>query len=273
MYPSIKIKEYNEPHSLSQIYSQGLEYSLINKDNIAITPYFYCKDFMGECVHGMKYQKKGSIYGFSYDFTKKKEEIKGLRILLRNDLQDDVLFETSIVNSIKLVNAYFKLVGKFGEVEIKNSFQSLKKVDKKLTLVLNLPFEFLVAPPLLSLLLLLLRCGNNYKEDSDPLEYIQGIAEGKITGVGSNDSFYIKQSLELIKEMTRVKLYSSKNFSQNWPEEASTSWMHNSTGIVSYSKFWLKNKQSFKHYVDTNFKSKTKVKPIIEVEKELVCAQ
>lgn len=265
-FPLIEVKEFEQKDHLSQIYAAGLEYSILNKKNEMLLPYIFCKDWASDLVWAILNKKKAQIYGITCDYVGKEENLLGLRILVRNSAIENNDFFAQIQNSINLINDYFKLVFKIkkpAKIEI-NNYLMTKKGDKEtLTLVLNLPFVFLSSPPLLSLLLLLIRCGVKYTEN--PLEYLKDIStpldktkyppQYKIQGIQQNDSSYIEKALPLLEEMVKIKFSNifKRKLNENWPEKSNTSQIHNSSGIVGFSNYYKKYKKSSLEFAKANF--------------------
>lgn len=258
----IEMKMIKDKSNLCQIYSNGVEFSLANKNNRQLLHWAFCKDYISDWFWNTanKELKCHKQYGMEYKY-KRGNTLKGNKILICNKEWTLENLTSNIQNSVSLINDYFKK--EFPTIEIEGTFldkstveehdNSGKKVFREIEtpcLVLTLPEDYTLAPPIVSLLLALLRVGINYKENST--EYIDNFCEGKIEGTNANDKNYISaaQTLLLAAKKDGFKSFFSDEVKKNWPKEKGMNWIHNSSGISSYGNWYKNNKGSFLDYIN-----------------------
>lgn len=223
---------------LSQSYSSGFEYSIINHENTLLMPFMTCKDYMNDFVWAIVNKKKASIYGLVVDPNDKNFNVKltDVRIVLRDTTKQFDVFKDGITKSVNFINDSFKNLPTFKEVKILNSF----KFNDNKGLVLNLPIKYMLAGPIMSTLFLYLRSGHKYDrghaEYYTPLKYINNI--GKIEGAAyrANDKADMKASRKLMYRLVKfgLKRFFAIDMKKNYKESHVIDTVHNSYGIRSY---------------------------------------
>lgn len=253
-----KIKKFVNPVHISQIYSRGLEYTMLNSKNEMLLPWVFCKDFLSDLVWASIHKKKASIYGIEYNGVDSPMPMKGARIGLRNSDISAEDFTKGVKNSVRLVNDFFALTGKFPNMKIAGTekFHIEKQVYKdgryqkvendSEIVVVKVPHKFLSAPPLMSLLTMLLRCGIYYGEkSSEPLDYLKKMVFDKWDNIEPNDKQYTKKSWKFIYGLTYKGVRSFIRFTprDNWPTSATINKIHEKTGIRSYAGYMKRNEK------------------------------
>lgn len=236
----IKIDSQNLPAShLSQSYSSGFEYSIINDSGMLLMPFMTCKDYMNDFIWAVVNKRRASIYGLTVDPTKPdfKVNLKNLRIVVRDKNKNFEDFYKSIQNSINFINDSFKNLPTFPEIKILNYF----KYDGNKGLVINLPLKYTLAGPIMSTFFLYLRSGHKYDRNHElyktPLKYINNM--GKIEGASYRpaDRGDMKASRKLMYRLVKFGLrrYFKIDFKTNYNANHNIDTIHNNYGIRSYT--------------------------------------
>lgn len=232
----------------AQIYSQGLQYSLVNKNHEQCTPLIFCKDFLQDAIHGSLHNQQASIYGFTYNpKTMPKLDMDRVRIVVVNN--SDKKFSERIPGVIDLLNQAEKRL-KMKPTAVYEVSNPPKAYAKTGAYFFSGSGMWLNAPPLVSMYSLLLRVGFSHVVGVDLLKTLRGVANGKIKQYQSSDQ---SQMAGALKGMERIFEKGYRKFfyidtAKNYPKSASIGTMHGSSGIVAFSggstkglcKYWTR---------------------------------
>lgn len=235
--------------SLAQVYSGGLEYAPLNEDNEMLNAFVTCKDFFNELVFSIVNNKKVGIWGFQMDPTIKdfKADINNLRIALRIKGSDDIdgLLD-KIIKSVDFVNDSFKDLG-FKKVEI----LGIGVLKEQKTVVITMPSDFSMYPPIMSAFLLYIRAGVTYDKSNElcktPEDYINNLGKIPCKIRRASDPGDMAHSLALIKRMTTegTEKFFKKDYKANYPATVNVGTLHNNFGIRSYMQTYEKKGLQF----------------------------
>lgn len=236
-----------EAGHISQVYSQGLQYSLLNDKYEQCHHFVYCKDFIQDAIHGFLNNKKATIFGFTYDPSKMpKLSLDRCRILVVNDKDKD--FANKVENSLDLLNQV--------EKDLKLKLTEVEKVSNKDKIFKNGGFIFSGSgmwnnsPTMVSLYSLLIRVGFAHVSGKPFMDTLKGISEGKIKQYQSSDREQITSALPGIKKILDkgYRKFFYIESSKNYPGNVSTGLMHSDSGIVAFAsgntrnvcKYWTR---------------------------------
>ena len=264
--------------SISQIYSSGLQYSLANDKFEQCHDLVFCKDFLQDAIHAHLHGGIASIYGFTYNpKTQPTLSLDRLRVLVVNS--SDKNFNDKIPGALDFINQFCK---------------KMKLKPSKVYKVSNPPAKYKNgawiidnsgmwnnAPPMVSMLTLLLRCGFVHKAGDDAMETIKGLTSGKVKPYQNNDSSYIQSGMKGIENILKFgyRKFFFIEIEKNYPKGADISTMHNSTGIVAFSsgstkgvcKYWNRRSATDPEYAAKLAEDKAK-KEQAEAEKAAAIA-
>ena len=225
--------------SISQIYSNGLEFAFATKKE-QCTDFIYCKDFLQDCVHASFLKKKISPYGFKYDPKTKPIDLKKTFILVANSSDPDM--EAKIVGCQDFLNQVEKKLGLFRTKIAKctnapDNYQSGVYLYRGSGMWLN-------SPPMLSLYSLFIRIGFCHKVGTDFVETLDAVQNGKIPPYQRNDKNQLTQSRDGINAILKLgyRKFFYKDTEKNYPA-VDIMTMHNYFGIVGFTQM-LKNGDS-----------------------------
>lgn len=234
--------------SAAQIYSQGLQYALINKTKQQCTPLIFCKDFLQDAVHGHLNNKQASIYGFVYNpKSMPKLDMDRIRIVVVNDA--DKKFSEKIPAVVDLLNQ--------AEKRLKMRLTSVYQVSnppngcgKNGAYFFSGSGMWLNAPPLVSMYSLLLRVGFAHTVGTDIMKTLNGIANGKVKQYQSSDKAQVSGALKGIERIFEkgYRKFFYIETQKNYPNRASIGNIHGSSGIVAFAggqsstvcKYWTR---------------------------------
>lgn len=207
--------------SLSQSYSSGIWFALINSENEQITEWVTCRDYLADVVRSILLNKQETIFGFNYDLENKFDD-SCLNLIFVDDKMD-------MTSKIPLISNLLKEVSK----ELKFKAPKLTKVknkdDRFPNDVYNMKLDkrCLNFGALISLFTFIPRVAKSLSVDStiDKFSY-----DGSPNG---NDRLLI-ENLRLIVESLKnnKELYLTRN-DKNFVE-GSISNFHSYTGITTY---------------------------------------
>ncbi len=224
-----------DQQNLLQAFSSGVEFSFASPNDIQVSPFAYCKDYLQDAVHGFLTKKTSTIFGFTYD-PKKHEPIalNKTKLLVTNSI--DFEFSNKIVNCLDFLNQI--------EKHLKIRKTKAEECD-------NVPLQYLRSgiwlfegskrwinsPPMLSLYTLLIRLGFGHTIGTPFEKTIDGICSGAIKPYQKIDVGRLKKCKSGIKKILRLgdrEIFDSK-IKNNYPRTVLTRTMHNTMGIVGFS--------------------------------------
>jgi hypothetical protein len=253
MFETRKIT-WSKDWALSEIYSGGLQMAMASPadaDGVhsKATTFVTCKDFFQDAIRAMHIGKGQAIYGFRYTpGADPAISLDRARILVGNNT--DPTFADKIVHVLDFLNQFERRI----HVIRTRAFHCDPTPDKWKNSGGVFLFEgsgrWLIAPPMLSLYTLLIRCGFSHEKGKDFDDTCKGIIAGKIATIGDGnnrqsgcyDAGYLRDSqfgIKAILEHGYAKIF-YKNPASNYPESIPIGTLHNSSGIVGFSKKYMK---------------------------------
>lgn len=235
MLETKKIKWLPEPKtSLSQVYTSGVEFSMVNDKYEQNCVFMTCKDFLQDMIYSHLHQEKINIYNFEYDPAKNPPvSMDKCRILLANSKDKDLSKKVDgILDFINQISQKLKLL-KFSSFSVANP---PKKIYNEIFLFEG-SGKWLSAPVMVSMISLLIRIGAVHKKGDDYTETFKNLSNGSAKPYQTNDLNQYTQAakgIESIIENGYRKFFYIDTL-KNYPKIDTYS-MHNNSGICSFSK-------------------------------------
>lgn len=211
-----------------QTVNEGIQYSLLSDDNRQCHPFVYCKEFVLDVTWATITGKPTSIYGFHFSpQSDPPTSLSNVRVLLRN-LQD-AKFAERVPKCLSFLN---KLEGQLKFP--KSTVEVCENAEKGDTFLFTCPQNWQLAPPLLSLLTLMLRIGMVYGGRGDIWRHAQKVTERAIKPYQRRDDVHLKSAWHCIQELIETKCQRfPPDRLANWPADAKNWAIHEYGGIVS----------------------------------------
>lgn len=251
----VKIKWLTKCSTMNQMYSSGLEYCFISKDNKQCCPFVFCKDFLQDALMAALNKCNISIYGFLYDpINCEPIYLEKTKIALGNS--SDKNFMEKIPNVLDFINQIereLRLIRSRVQV-VENT---PKKYSKSGVVIMESSNRWILSPPMISLYSLLIRVGFAHKKGISYKDTIQGVINKEIPSYQKEDASQLsaaKAGLDKILNNGYAKIF-YKDQIRNFPK-ISTSAMHDGMGIVSFSNGHSQNHVKYWHR-DLTKKKKT----------------
>ena len=230
------IEWYNGPgQNLRQAISSGIEFAFASPDNKQVSPFAYCKDYLQDAVQGFLYQKKKTIYGFTYDPVLHHPIcLKKTRLLVTNE--KDHQFSSKVPNCIDFLNQIEKdlLITKTVAHRCKNP---PNKYIRPGIWLFDGSRRWLKSPPMLSMYTLLIRLGFGHPLGSSARETLDKIAAGELKAYQTVDSLRLREAkvgIDFILKKGDRKIF-DRNIENNYPKTMRVNTMHNSLGIIGFA--------------------------------------
>lgn len=255
---SVKIEWFTQKQNLSEIYSSGMQYSLVNQDGKQCCPFCHCKDYFQDAVWATLHGKSTSIYGFSFDpATNPPLDMENTRMLLTNS--KDNKFLEKIENMLDFINQVEDIFD-FRNTTAKVVENPEAKYKTCGIIETCSSHRWMRSPVLLSIYTLLLRVGFSHTKGNNWQDTIKGMISGKIAQYQTNDKGYLQQSIEgleyILKAGYKNIFYVQPKF--NYPEKADVNSIHNRSGIVAFSSMVKGEKSLVKHWTRADVKELVK---------------
>jgi hypothetical protein len=226
----MQVSWFNRKLKLAQTIWSGIQYSFLSEDNKQIGPFVFCKEFLLDACWATNNMRPIFTYGYEYNpFLDPKVCLTECRILLRNFY--DTKFSNRVENMVKFLNHFEEKLD-----YSKSRFEICKDAGSP-TIVLISDSKWMHAPPLLSLLTLLIRVGMIYNPKMDFLEHCDAVRKGHIFPYQYRDNEHLRRAWTAIKailnkETNRFRFHNEKAL--NWPSGKINSFViHEHSGIVS----------------------------------------
>ncbi len=219
----------------AQIYSSGLQYSLVNKDKQQCTPLIFCKDFLQDAIHGFINNRQASIYGFVYNpSSMPKLDMDRVRLVVVNS--SDKKFADRIPAVVDLLNQAEKRL-KMKPTRVYEVSNPPKAYAKTGAYFFSGSGRWLNAPPLISMYSLILRCGFSHTIGQDIMTTLKGIANGKVKAYQSNDRSQISGAMKGIERIFEkgYRKFFFIDTAKNYPNKTDIGTMHGCSGIMSFA--------------------------------------
>lgn len=220
--------------SIGQMYSKGIEFSLISKDGDQIHPFVFCKDFLQDVVYGHLHDKSAAIFGFRYDpKTNPAVDMDLTRICIADAKMKN--FRSCLASSLEFVNFFAK------KMHIRSTFELKIKPHP----TYNDCCAYLVgsrvwqnAPPLLSLYTLLLRAGMSHNLGDSVEDSYRQMISGKIKTYNHSDQSFLRRSQSSVDQLMKIgyRKFFYVDPKRNYPVNCPISAMHNNFGICGFSE-------------------------------------
>lgn len=230
---SIKWKPLSETQKILQVYSKGIEYSLVSDDNQQCHSFVWCKDFLHDVVYSSINQIPFEIYRFKYDpIIEPNPSIKNLKILL-SDSKNKKL-SVKIPNCLNFINQIESQLGMKHSIvkECSNPPSGYHQVflfvaDKR----------WINAPPMLSLYSLFLRIGFSHEINDSFFITLEKIKLGTAKSYQRYDKKWLLEIQETLEKIFKIgdKSMFSRDITKNYPKGISIDNVHNKMGIIGYS--------------------------------------
>lgn len=233
--------------NLGQIYSTGLEYAMISKNNKQLCPFVYCKDFLQDIMLGYLHNRSSKIYGFSYnpDMSNPIDPTK-TRILITK--ADDRKFCQKVKNFVDFINQIES------EMQMKKTIVSkclnpLYQYRKCGVWLLESSKRWMKSPPMISMYSLLIRIGCVHTIGEKYSDTLKGLLKMKIKALRVQDRVQLRCSYQGIKDIIRIgdrKIF-YKNIYMNYPADLTVEEVHHIMGINGFSSGKTKIKFPYWH--------------------------
>lgn len=216
---------------MSQIYSSGLEFAFISVEGEQCHAFAYCKDFLQDAVWATLNESSASIYGFSYTHgTNPPVDLDNMRMGVRlcNSKGDEL--EKMCLNAVKFLREVDKEQG-FAPTDI--LLGGRRKGEKSDTFVFVSDPKWLYSPVMVSWYSLLVRVGMTYTGGDWRKHF-----DSAKSYLGKNDNGYTTSSKAGVDKLVgkQPEAIFAKKIIDNYPKGVSVSAMHNSGGIVAFSR-------------------------------------
>jgi len=250
--------EWTNDWTLHEIYSGGLQMALCSPPDDAgtykkATTFVTCKDFFQDAVQAHFIGQERSIWNFRYNpKTDPALSLDRFRVLVGNKADPD--FAGKIEAVVDFVNQYEKRVHliRTKAYECEPTPQQFEKTGG--VYMFEGSGRWMLAPPMVSLYTLLLRCGFVHKRGDDFDATCKGIIEGKINlgnkakrPAGCYDDHYLRDAqpaIKAIEEHGYARLF-YKDAEKNFPASIAVGTMHDCCGIVGYSQRRIKSEMPY----------------------------
>lgn len=225
----MQVSWYTHKMKIAQTVWSGIQYSFLSEDNKQIGPFVFCKEFLLDACWAARNMRPIFVYGYEYNpFLDPKVCLTECRILLRNFY--DPKFSNKIQNMVKFLNHFEEQLG-----YEKSRFETCDGAGSP-TILLISDNKWMSAPPLLSMLTLLIRIGMIYNGKTNYLEHCDMVRKGYSAPYQIRDNDHLRKSWTAIrallnKEENLFKLH--QDVALNWPAEARAYTIHECSGIVS----------------------------------------
>ena len=243
--------EWRECQELSEVYSGGLQMALMspadekNSTYKQATSFVTCKDFFQDAVQSFHLEREEEIFGFTYNPKKDPElSFDRFRVCVANTLDKD--FASKVENVVDFVNQFEKKIHliRTNAYECEPTPEKWKKTGG--VWMFEGSGRWMIAPPMISLYTLLLRCGFAHKKGDDFDKTCKAIIDGtaKITNdkglrySGCYDDTYLDQGQPAIQAIMKhgYRRIFGKDAKKNFPKGIDIDTMHGDCGIVGFSE-------------------------------------
>lgn len=236
MSQPVTIKWIRGGGQLAEIYSTGMQISFFNEELRQCHQFVMCKDFLHDAVHATVNNGVASIYGFSYSpKSNPKIGLDKTRFLVTNS-KDSKMMEKipAVLDFLNQIEKHLKLKRTIA-APVANPPEKYRKCG---VVALEASERWLIAPPMLSMYTLLLRCAFTHKIGTEAMTTIDNIISGKIKPYQTNDAGYLSSAKNAIDKIMKLgyRVFFFGEIEKNYPKEVSINTLHNSAGIVSLSQ-------------------------------------
>lgn len=231
----VNIQWYQAKHGLSQAVTSGLEFALVSADNRQSCQFAHCKDFIHDAVRAFITQKQEPIYKFDYDpINDPPVDLERLRLVGANC--EDGELRNKIPACIEFIRQIEDRLG-MGHSEISECANPPAKYQRGGVWLFEADRRWMLAPPMLSLYILLLRVGMGHTLGQSFEQTINDIVSGSRNSYLSVDKGRLssggKAGLErILAQGDRV--FFPDNIRDNYSRTVDINTFHNYFGVVGW---------------------------------------
>lgn len=241
--------EWSKDWSLAEVYSGGLQMALCSPPNEEgvykkATPFVTCKDFFQDATQAFHLGEECDIFDFKYDPKKHPAlSFDRTRIMIGNTADKEL--GGKVAGVLDFVNQFEKKIKLIRTQAFKCDPTPAKWEKSSGVYLFEGSGRWMIAPPMISLYTLLLRCGFVHKVGDDFDKTCKEIIDGKLEvgskgkrNAGCYDDIYLRDSQAGIKALLEhgyARLF-YKDSAKNFPKKIDTDTMHDRCGIVGWSQ-------------------------------------
>lgn len=254
-----KINWYNNDQvvKISQIYNNGLEYSLVSEDYRQICPFVFCKDFLQDVIYACVNHKEIKIHKFEFNPAKNGYiATDKTKILIAN--ASDTAFFARLESVFDFLHQIEDDLG-LERTEWDICKEPPSKYNSGIFL-LQADSKWLLAPPLLSLYSLLIRIGFVHTKDDIYKNTILKIVLDEVKTYQREDRRYLMKNLNGLNRIFNEGVELFFNFTyrnrkptkieileKNYPKKTSVKKIHYECGLMAFSCNLTKKRYPFWH--------------------------
>jgi hypothetical protein len=218
-----------------QIYTRGLEYSLVSDKYEQCHPFVWCKDFLHDVVHAFVHNKAIDIYRFAYSpDTGPHPCLKEARIIISN--ARDPKLASRIPGCLDFLNQVENRL-KMPRSVVRECSNPPAEYAKAGVFLFQGNMRWLKSPPMLSLYTLLIRIGLVHRLGTPFTETIKALKEKTIKPYQQKDVEWLKECEPALHKIMRLgdKKVFYKRLKDNYPVHINIEQIHNKLGILGYA--------------------------------------
>lgn len=224
-----------ENHKILQIYSKGLEYSLVSSNYEQCHAFVWCKDFLHDVIYATIHNRWFEVYKFKYNPEVLPTPcLSKTRLLLTNS--KDKKFSQKIPAVIDFINQIED------KLDIKKTVSRQcsdppEGYEKAGVFLFEGSKRWIQAPPMLSLYSLLLRIGFCHTLGDSFENTIEGVKSGKIKPYQRRDNCWLKSVEPALQKIMRLgdRRIFHKNIKINYPVNMQIDMIHNRLGVIGFA--------------------------------------
>lgn len=224
-----------------QMYSKGLEYSLVSADYRQCHPFVWCKDFLHDVLYATINNKWFEIYKFRFNPSiDAKPCLDKIRLMLTNS--KDKKFSEKIPAILDFINQVEDRL-KIKKTFVRKCADPPEGYKKAGVFIFEGSKRWINAPPMLSLYTLLLRIGCSHTLGQPFMKTIEGISSGDIKGYQKKDAFWLRNTDIAFQKILRLgdrKIF-HKDIKLNYPNNLQINSIHNKMGIIGFATDMILN--------------------------------
>jgi hypothetical protein len=235
MGEKVKVRFTTFRNHLIEGVSSGMAFGLVSEDFNQCSQFCHCKDYLQDAIWGRVNGKPCSVFGFKYDpDAKHQPTLKRMRVVIAND--QDQKFREKIPNVLDFMNQ-FEAALKMKPTKATECEDPPKQYAKGGVFLLESSKRWLHSPVMVSLYTLLVRVGPAHKIGTPFMETIKAVADGEAKAYSSVDSYRLKSGMKGIERILKLgdQNIFAEDIGENYPANISSSTIHNSSGICSFS--------------------------------------
>lgn len=218
-----------------QIYSRGLEYSLVSDDYKQCHNFVWCKDFLHDVMHATLNNRTIDIYKFRYNPSENPHpSLNKIRLMITNS--KDKRLKKKIPNCLDFLNQIEEKL-KIKKSIVRQCWMPQEPYRAAGVFMFEGSKRWIQAPPMLSLYSLLLRVGLSHKVGDSFTKTINGIKNRTIRASQKYDRKWLESIEPALDKLFRLgdrKIF-HKNIQENYPKRFVIDVVHHRLGIIGFS--------------------------------------